>query len=80
MGNKQSGKKSFKNISPLDYNPEIYPIYKLIGRHGGGILVDLMKNAHKSKDYKEIDNFIQSEISKYVLNNGKGEEVIKRKP
>ena len=79
MGRKQSGKGSSKRYSSLDYNPEIYPIYKLIGHNGGGQLVDSMLTATKTKDFTQIDNLIKTEVVKFLINDGKGDEVINYK-
>ena len=34
-------------------------VYKYVNLGGGGILVDLMKKANKTKDYSEVDRVIK---------------------
>jgi hypothetical protein len=50
-------------------------IYKLINVSGGGELVRLTKAAIQSKDFSHLDNFIKSEVIKYLYNYGNGEHV-----
>jgi transient receptor potential cation channel subfamily V member 5 len=56
-----------------------YGIYKIIGIQGGGILVDLMRDAMKSKNYNELDDYIKNEVVKYLYNDGDGELVKTKK-
>jgi len=50
-------------------------IYKFVGIHGGGDLLDLIKLAIISKDFSQLDTTINTEIVKYLLNHGKGKFV-----
>lgn len=50
-------------------------IYRIINPKGGGQLVDLAWLAHRTHNLGLIDAYIQNELVKYVLNNGKGEQV-----
>ena len=50
-------------------------VYKLVNLGGGGQLAQLMIDAITSKNYTEIDNFIKTEVIKYLYNNGEGAQV-----
>jgi len=60
--------------SSIDYSTDD-SIYKYVGIHGDGELLDLMKVSVISKDFKQVDNVITTKIFKYLLNNGKGDYV-----
>lgn len=75
MGNTTSDvNDSLKAQADSENGPEIY---KLANVNGGGELVRLMKIAIAKKDFSELDNFIKTEVVKYLYNNGEGEEVYK---
>jgi hypothetical protein len=73
MGNTSSDvNDSLKAQADSENGPEIY---KLVNVNAGGILAQLMKKAIQSKNYKEIDDFIKTEVVKYLYNNGNGMDV-----
>ena len=76
MGNTTSDvNDSLKAQADSENGPELY---KIANVNGGGELVRLMKTAITIKNYSEVDNFIRTEVIKYLYNNGLGEEVIKK--
>lgn len=52
--------------------PELYTYANV---SGGGLLIDLMKTADITKDYTEIDEIIRTKVSKFLYNDGKGQDV-----
>jgi hypothetical protein len=60
----------------LSIKTQEYEIYELIGRDDKGVLMDLTRNAVKANDFKELDDFIEKHIEKYLYNNGAGKMVI----
>ena len=76
MGNTTSDvSDSIKAQADSENGPELY---KLVNVNEGGILARLLKTALKNKDYRELDEFIQTEVVKYLYNNGNGEHVNKK--
>nr|QYV98476.1 transient receptor potential cation channel subfamily V [Hirudo verbana] len=51
------------------------PIYQYTDVNGGGELIELMKKASKTKDYKEVDDRIKTCFLPYLYNGGEGELV-----
>ncbi|RNA00117.1 transient receptor potential cation channel subfamily V member 5 [Brachionus plicatilis] len=73
MGNANSDvNDSLKAQADSENGPDIY---KLLNVNGGGELVRLMKIAIAKKDFTELDNFIKTEVVKYLYNEGKGEHI-----
>lgn len=73
MGNTTSDvNDSLKAQADSENGPELY---KLANVNGSGILATLMKNALKNKDFTELDNFIRTEVVKFLYNKGEGEHV-----
>ena len=50
-------------------------IYKLLDLKGGGELVELMKKANRTKNYKELDERIREGLKPYLYNDGQGKYV-----
>ena len=75
MGNSSSQSKLLQAKSKLEDYDNIPDIYKIIDPKGGGELVDLAWTAHKLGNLGLLDEYIRREVSKYLLNNGKGDEV-----
>ena len=48
-------------------------MYNLTDLNGGGELVELMKKANRTKNFKSLDDKIQSNIKQYLYNDGKGQ-------
>jgi hypothetical protein len=74
MGNSKINKLEEKSIDNILLN-QSYPIYDMIGPSGGGKLVDLMKIALKSNDFRRVDEFIKKEVAPFLINNGEGQMV-----
>lgn len=73
MGNTTSDvNDSIKAQADSENGPDIY---KLLNVNGGGELVRLMKISLSTKNYTELNNFILTEVVKYLYNDGKGENV-----
>jgi hypothetical protein len=73
MGNTTSDvNDSLKAQADSENGPDLY---KLVNVNGGGELARLMKVATQTKNYSEVDNFISTEVIKYLYNNGEGEHV-----
>ena len=73
MGNTTSDvNDSLKAQADSENGPELY---KLANVNGSGILATLMKNSLKNKDFTELDNFIRTEVVKFLYNKGEGENV-----
>jgi hypothetical protein len=73
MGNTSSDvNDSIKAQADSENGPEIY---KLVNVNAGGILAQLMKKAIQTKNYTEIDEFIKTEVVKYLYNEGSGADV-----
>lgn len=53
--------------------PELYKLVSMSNQ--GGELISLMESASHTKDYSIVDNFIKSEVVKFLYNNGNGEQV-----
>ena len=51
-------------------------LYKLVDLKGGGSLVDLMKKAKWTKDYRPLDTAISTEVVQFLINGGEGEYVL----
>ena len=52
-------------------------VYKLVNVSGGGELVRMMKSAIQTKNFTQLDYYIQHEVVKYLYNGGQGEKVNK---
>jgi hypothetical protein len=52
-----------------------HSLYKLIDLQGGGELVELMKKATRTKDYRGIDEKIRTDVKPFLYNGGEGELV-----
>ncbi|CAF0937774.1 unnamed protein product, partial [Brachionus calyciflorus] len=82
MGNTTSDvNDSIKAQADSENGPDIY---KLLNVNGSGELVRLMKIALSTKDFTDLDNFIKTEVVKYLYNNGQGgnipiEEIVSRR-
>ncbi|KAJ8300412.1 hypothetical protein KUTeg_021931 [Tegillarca granosa] len=50
-------------------------LYSLVDLKGGGELVELMKRARWTKNYKDVDEKIQTEVKKFLYNEGRGKKV-----
>jgi hypothetical protein len=73
MGNTTSDvNDSLKAQADSENGPDVY---KLVNVSGGGELARLMKIATANKNYTELDNYIKTEIPKFLYNEGKGEKV-----
>ena len=71
MGNGESIGDSLK----AQANSGSLEIYKLVNMGGTGILVEMMKEALVTKNYKEIDDYIRNDVKKFLYNEGAGEQV-----
>lgn len=49
--------------------------YSYIDLKGGGELVELMKKANRTKNYKELDETIKNELKRFLYNDGQGKIV-----
>ena len=73
MGNTTSDvNDSLKAQADSENGPEVY---RLINVGGTGKLATLMKTAAQNKNYSEVDSFIETEVIKYLYNEGKGAQV-----
>ncbi len=73
MGNTSSDvNDSVKAQAGGEGGPEIYNIINL---NGGGVLINLWKDAILTKNYDELDRYIVEELPKWMYNNGEGEYV-----
>ncbi|CAF0929774.1 unnamed protein product [Brachionus calyciflorus] len=73
MGNTTSDvNDSLKAQADSENGPDLY---KLVNVNDGGELARLMKIAITTKNYSDVDNFIRTEVIKYLYNNGEGEDV-----
>ncbi|OWF56105.1 transient receptor potential cation channel subfamily V member 5-like isoform X8 [Mizuhopecten yessoensis] len=54
---------------------DVKKLYQLVDLKGGGELIDLMKRARWRKNYKEIDEKIQTDVKKFLYNDGEGKKV-----
>jgi len=50
-------------------------LYGLVDLKGGGELVELMKVARWTKNYKDVDEKIRTEVVKYLYFNGEGTKI-----
>jgi len=50
-------------------------LYKYVNVSGTGILIELMKKADIDKDYTKFDDIVKNIVSKYLYNEGKGQDV-----
>lgn len=75
MGNSSSQTKFLEAKTKLEDYDNIPDVYRIINPKGGGELIDLAWLAHRTHNLSLIDNYIRNEVSKYVLNDGKGEQV-----
>lgn len=51
------------------------PIYQFLDLKGGGELVELMKKANRTKNYKELDERIKEGLRPYLYNDGEGKRI-----
>jgi hypothetical protein len=73
MGNATSDvNDSLKAQADSENGPELY---KLVNVSGGGELARLMKIAIANKDFTELDNYIKTEVPRFLYNEGKGEKL-----
>ena len=42
---------------------------------GGGLLIDLMKEASKTKDFSQVDEAIHTKVPPYLYNDGQGKMI-----
>ena len=52
-----------------------FKLYKFIDLKGGGELVDMMKRANRTKNYKDLDERIQEGLREFLYNEGEGKIV-----
>lgn len=50
-------------------------LYHWVGLTGGGELVQLTKLARWTKNYKDLDHAIETEVKKFLYNGGKGKKI-----
>ena len=50
-------------------------IYYFVDMKGGGTLLDLMKKANRTKNYKELDERIREDFKPFLYNDGKGKMI-----
>lgn len=50
-------------------------LYNLVDLKGGGELVELMKRARWTKDFKDIDDKIKNEVKTFLYDEGRGKKV-----
>ena len=74
MGNSVSNLPTKSNQDSHLDSPE-YEIYELIGRKGDGKLIDTAKKANKTKNFNELDEYIQTQVSSFLYNDGEGKMV-----
>jgi hypothetical protein len=73
MGNTSSDvNDSVKAQAGGEGGPAIYGILNL---NGGGVFMNLWKEAIISKNYEEVDKYIINELPQWMYNDGKGENV-----
>lgn len=73
------GTSSVNNRPPynlfLNENEELPKLYQLVDLFGGGRLVELMKEAMRTKNFDEVDKCIRTEVKEYLYNEGNGDHV-----
>jgi hypothetical protein len=73
MGNASSDvNDSLKAQADSGANVEMF---KILNFGSEGALEVLMKEASKSKNYTQVDEYIKTEVSKFLYNDGQGEHV-----
>ena len=73
MGNASSDvNDSLKAQADSGANVEMF---KILNLGSEGALEVLMKEASKSKNYTQVDEYIKTEVSKFLYNDGQGEHV-----
>jgi hypothetical protein len=78
MGNKSSnGVSQSPEIIAEEQVPELYKI--IAEKEAKGELVELTRQALLSKNYALVDEYIQTRIPEFLLNEGKGEVVNRTK-
>lgn len=50
-------------------------VYKMVDLKGGGELVEMMKRARWTKNFKEIDDTIQEKVRTFLYDGGRGKKV-----
>ncbi|XP_022322067.1 transient receptor potential cation channel subfamily V member 5-like isoform X7 [Crassostrea virginica] len=56
-------------------NSRAADVYKLVDLKGGGELVEMMKRARWTKNFKEIDDTIQEKIKPFLYDGGRGKKI-----
>ncbi|CAF0724642.1 unnamed protein product [Brachionus calyciflorus] len=74
MGNSSSNKLE-KNKIEFDDDQSKPEIYSIIDKNGNGELVELAILAQRTRDFSRVDEYIRTNCSKYILNDGKGENL-----
>ena len=54
---------------------ELSNVYKLVDLKGGGDLVECMKRARWTKNYKDIDEKIQTAVKPFLYDGGRGKKI-----
>ena len=76
MGNVNSDLTQSIKAQATDGSVEGRPaIYGFVGVSGDGELVRLAKISLQTKNFDQLDHVIQTEVVKFLLNEGKGENV-----
>ena len=74
MGNTSSDvNDSLKAQADSGANVEMF---KILNFGSEGALEVLMREASKTKNYTQVDNYIKIEVSKFLYNEGRGEQVL----
>lgn len=50
-------------------------LYNLVDLKGGGELVELMKRARWTKNFKEVDDKINNEVKNFLYDEGRGKKI-----
>ncbi len=75
MGNKKAKHDIYNDIRNSIFLTDS-DLYSLIGKDGGGILVELVHEALKLHDFTKLDDYLRNEIKKFMYNDGEGKNVI----
>ena len=74
MGNTQSEVTAGAK-KQADFDPTTTKIYSLVDLKKGGILVDIMREAFRSRDFSRVDDKLREIVTPFLYNQGRGKMI-----
>src|SRR5438105_4839982 len=74
MGNTQSEVTAGAK-KQADFDPTTTKIYSLLDVKKGGVLVELMRDAFRRRDFSDVDDKIRELVTPFLYNEGRGKRI-----